>query len=309
MNYQVNIESLRENFPPDFQVPPLLVDFGNWLQDRRAGSLGYFRLQSDRLDDFYIENGADLHKHFAFFVRDPTGGQIGFWLYENGSTTRPPIVMVGSEGEMAVLSDSLKDFLAQLAEGKTQAPDLDSRDEGEEESAELTKWLSSRTATLSNRGHEGRPNFKQWMEDWSRRQRESIDADSLLVEIAEKLRKHVKPNAKPWETANFDVVLVGAAFRMWHRSFGPKLMPHEEVAHLEGLFRSVRENRAKPMPERGLWLSASVRIGSQGGANLCCNFLNEPKVSDEIIRISASDYRQDLSAFPRSRHWELKWFR
>ena len=56
----------------------------------------------------------------------------------------PPIVMVGSEGQLNILSDPLEDFLGLLAEGKTQAPDLDSRDQGTEE-AELGKWLEART--------------------------------------------------------------------------------------------------------------------------------------------------------------------
>jgi hypothetical protein len=97
----VNIESLHKNFPAEFQVPALLLNFGSWLKSKQAGSVGYFSLQSERFNDYWIENGADLHPNFAFFVRDPTGGQIGYWLYDGRKTVSPPIVMVGSEGELS----------------------------------------------------------------------------------------------------------------------------------------------------------------------------------------------------------------
>ena len=41
MNYAVNIESLGKNFPADCHIPDLLLDFGNWLKSKRAGSVGY----------------------------------------------------------------------------------------------------------------------------------------------------------------------------------------------------------------------------------------------------------------------------
>src|SRR5947208_1360977 len=122
MNYTVNIESLHKHFPEGYGVPSLLLNFGSWLKTKREGSVGYFCLESARFSDFWIENGADLHENFAFFIRDPTGGRIGYWLYDGRKTVSPPIVVVGSEGELRVLSDTLQEFLEQLVEGNTQAP-------------------------------------------------------------------------------------------------------------------------------------------------------------------------------------------
>jgi hypothetical protein len=303
MNYSVNIDSLHKNFPADFQVPSLLLDFGSWLTSKRAGSVGYFCLQSERFNDYWIENGSDLHPSFAFFVRDPTGGQIGYWLHDRRTTVSPPVVMVGSEGELSILSDTLEEFLHRLAEGNTQAPDLDSREQGGKEEAELAKWLESRIVKTPIRSHRDHPDLKQWMEEWGQQQRHWIDQDSFHLQIADKLRKFVKPNAQPWETANFDVLLVGTQFKMWHRSFGPKPMPQDEIGDLESLFRSVRQQRAQKIPERGLWFSSWVKVGAQGGAILCCNFMDEPQILDQRPSIPASDYERDLSAFPRSKHW------
>ncbi len=309
MNYTVNIESLHKNFPADCEVPALLLEFGYWLKSKLRGSLGYFRLESERFDDYWIENGADLHPYFAFFIRDPTGGQIGYWLYDGRTTVAPPVVMVGSEGELNILSDTLEEFLKRLADGNTQAHDLDSRDQAGDEEAELAKWSESRSVKTPIHRPRDRPDLTQWMEEWGQQQREWIDEDPVHLQIADRLRKFVKPNARPWETANFDVLLVGTQFRMWHRSFGAKPMPHHEISDLEFLFRSVREQRAQRFPERGLWFSSWVKAGSQGGATLCCNFMEEPKILDERPIIPACDYERDLSVFPRSEHWTPGWLK
>ena len=145
------------------------------------------------------------------------------------------------------------------------------------------------------------------MEEWGQQQRHWIDQDSFHLQIADKLRKFVKPNAQPWETANFDVLLVGTQFKMWLRSFGAKPMGQNDVPGLEGLFRAVREQRAQKIPERGLWFSSWVKVGSQGGAILCCNFMDQPKILDERPIIPTSDYERDLRVFPRSKHWTPEW--
>jgi hypothetical protein len=309
MKYTVNIESLHQNFPSNCEVPPLLLDFGRWLKSKRAGSVGYFYLQSERFDDYWIEHGADLHQNFAFFIRDPTGGRVGFWIYDGLTTASPPVVMVGSEGELSILSDTLEEFLKRLAEGKTRTPDLDSRDQGGKEEAALRRWLDPRTVKTPTQCHRAHPDLEQWMERWGKQQRDWINKDSLHLQIADKLRKFVKPNAQPWETADFGVLLVGTQFRMWHASFGPTPMPQNELSDLECLFRSVREQRAKKIPERGLWFSSWVKVGSEGGAVLCCNFMDQPEILGQRPTILLSDYKRDLSASPRSEHWMPKWLK
>jgi len=84
-------------------------------------------------------------------------------------------------------------------------------------------------------------------------------------------------------------------------------MPEGEISDLEPLFRSIREQRVQTLPERGLWFSSWVKIGSHGGATLCCNFMEEPKVLDERPIIPKADYKRDLRDFPRSKHWMPEW--
>jgi hypothetical protein len=61
-NYFVNLHSLSENFPSEFGVPKLLVEFGGWLKERGDGRVGWLSLQSERFNDFWIENGADYRR-------------------------------------------------------------------------------------------------------------------------------------------------------------------------------------------------------------------------------------------------------
>lgn len=306
INYPVDVGSLHEHFPPHFAVPGLLLEFADWLKDKTWGSVGCFRLESKRFNEFWMEEGLDLHSFFAFFIRDPTGGQVGFWLHEGCDIESPPVVLVGSEGELAILGNSLPEFLARLAKKKTQASDLDSRAGQVDKGTQLAKWLKTHSAGLPAPRHRSLPDFQQWFEQLDQQQRDWVHNDPLHRKIADKLRMYVKPNAEPWETANFDVLLVGTQFRMSH-SNRPQAMPAKEVAGFESLFRAVREERARKFPDRGLWFTARVTVGAEGGAYIACNFMDEPKIPDDQPPIPASDYKLDLKAFPRSKHWTPKW--
>ncbi len=309
MNYSVNVESLQRNFPEGWDVPPLLLEFADRLEGIGAGTIGYFDLQSERFNDYWIENGADLHPYFAFFLCDPTGGQVGFWLYDGLATVSPPIVLVGSQGELQILADTLEQFFARLAKGETGVPDLDDREDRDRESTELFQWLESRGGQSPGPQSVAHPDLAEWLERWGDQQCAAIDNDSRHLQIADKLRKYRKPDAKAYETNCFDVLLVGSQFKMWRRSYGPQPMAPDEVADLEPLFRSLREERARKVPERGLWFYSWVKVGATGGATLCCDFMKEPDLDNQTPLISASDYAIDLKAFPRSQHWYPDWLR
>lgn len=307
MNYSVSIESLHKNFPPGFTPPLLLLEFAQWLKDQPAASVGYFRLQSERFDDYHVENGADLHSKFAFFLRDATGGQVGYWLYDGRSTKFPPIILFGSEGKLRILAGNLWEFLYKLAVGQTKEHDLDNRIDGERPSKELAQWLDARGPDLPTMQRLDHPDLQQWLQDWSDHQLEWMNKDAHYVQITELLRKYVAPNAEPWQREAFDVLLAGSQFNVWHRSFSAKPLPKQEVKALEPLFRHVREQRARKTPERGLWFYAWVTVGSRGVARLNCNFMYEPKILDERPNIPRSEYYRDLRAFPRSDYWKPDW--
>src|SRR5687768_723153 len=117
--YPVDVLSLHEHFPPHFPVPPLLLAFADWVSKKPWGSLGDFRVQSSHWDD-YGDDACDLYPHFALFLREGTGSVAGFWLPQGKCIDSPPVVFIGSEGQLKVLGNSLEDFLTRLARGDTQ---------------------------------------------------------------------------------------------------------------------------------------------------------------------------------------------
>ena len=304
--YQVNVESLHENFPPGFPVPPLLMEFAEWIRGFASGRFGHFDIQGWRFDDYWIEDGSDLAPFFALFVHIKDGSRIGYWLYNGPDTEDPPIVYVGSEGQTAVLSDTLEDFLLNAGEGRTGIHDIGPDASRLPEGKVLASW-ARRRFSAPHPATRVRPDFDQWLEEWGNTQRRASDEDPVKAEIAERLRPYLKPAAQPWERAAFDILCVGSQFQVWRRHFGVVPLPATEQAKLEPLFRRVRDERARKFPDRGLWFSSWVTVGTTGSAVLSCDFMKVPKFLDVDPAVPIEEYEKDLRAFPRSTYWFPKW--
>lgn len=303
--YPVDIPSLFRNFPEDLPVPLLLVDFAEWLQQQEWGTLGYFRLVSERFNDSWIENGADLHPQFAFFLTEPSGGQIGFWRYKGASSETAPIVYVGSEGELAILADSLPEFLSRFADGDVGVPDLDDSDQEEGGRADFKNWLRARgiDSTSSFEGHH--PDLTQWMGSWGKRQQAAFANHSACAQINATLRKYVKPKSSGWDYDTFEILFAGPRLKIWLHSRAPQLIFPNDIAALEAPLRTLREERRATIPERGAWLSARLRFTNAGVSSLACNYMDLPEFAGESI--TPEDYRSDFVDYPRSAHWLPDW--
>lgn len=104
-----NIQSI---FNKNIPFPKLLADFEQWAEQFDYGALGYFEFETDELDDNWIENGSQLTDQFAIWLRLGEGSMIGFWRPEHfNDDDILPVVLLGSEGEVEVLGESLEDFL------------------------------------------------------------------------------------------------------------------------------------------------------------------------------------------------------
>ena len=118
----------------------------------------------------YCGGVIDLHRYLVPFIRTPDGSEVAFWFPEGKPTASPPVVLVGSEGELANLGDSLEEFLQRLGRGKTGNDDLDYRHPGEtDEGPALLAWLKERGATPPHRD-EPPPDFRKWFENLRKRQ-------------------------------------------------------------------------------------------------------------------------------------------
>lgn len=307
--YLVDIPSLHAHFPPQFPPPLLLLDFAKWLQACK-GSIGCPKLISEHMVD-WGGTGADLYHYLIPFMRTPCGSLIAFWLPDGKPVDSPSVVLIGSEGEIAVLGDSLEDFLLRLATSKTGDSDLDCRhEELRDEGPALAAWLKARGAKPPRRNR-SLPRYVQWWKRLMARHQAWADKDPTLVSIADKLRELDRPPADPkkWWSASFEVVIVGTQFQMFKYVRGPKQIAARRAAEFEPLFRAERLRCAQAATERGLWFQAYVMVSREGTVGMNCSFLKEPTIADKIIRFPVADYRSDWKDFPRSNYWTPDWLR
>lgn len=104
-----NIQSI---FNDKIPFPKLLAEFEQWTEQFEYGSFGHFEFETDELDDNWIENGSQLTDQFAIWLRLGEGSMIGFWRPKHfNDDDILPVVLLGSEGEVEVLGESLEDFL------------------------------------------------------------------------------------------------------------------------------------------------------------------------------------------------------
>ncbi|MFD1731312.1 hypothetical protein ACFSC4_09935 [Deinococcus malanensis] len=74
--------TLEQIFPPDAHPSALLRDFSAWHADTFTGAFCGYEIAPTRLDDYWIENGADLADHFALFLNLGDGSMVGYWYPE-----------------------------------------------------------------------------------------------------------------------------------------------------------------------------------------------------------------------------------
>jgi hypothetical protein len=142
----VDRASLEFHTPPEVTVPPLVQDFYDRVEEREDGSIGYFNLEGDRLDDHDIEDGSRSAGALVSFVHMPDGSRVGWWR-RGESLDAAPLVLLGSEGTKCVLARSPAEFFTKLACAATSQGDLDETAEPNERAA-LRSWLSDRGAWI-----------------------------------------------------------------------------------------------------------------------------------------------------------------
>lgn len=141
------VSVIADVFNDKIPFPKLLQDFEQWAEQFDYGELGYFEFRADKLNDYWIENGSQLADQFALWLCLGDGSMIGFWRPEHfGDDDVLPVVLLGSEGEQAVLGESLEEFLYrwanvdELEEVYDLMPDEDD-EEVEFKHNEMLEWL------------------------------------------------------------------------------------------------------------------------------------------------------------------------
>lgn len=297
---KVDLAHLRRAFAPPAQAPELLLAFARWLNAEAPSGLPLAEgLSGDdgewtsRFNDYWIEEGAELSEKFAILLPIGDGGDIALWNRDGGPSSQWPVVLIGGEGEAAVLADSFAGFLARIATAQFDEGDPSGHDgfswsefqteieiEGEHAETEreqradlaaarkaraaLGDWLRKQAgrADLAERVRRRVPRdalrkfFDVHLEAVHERQRASADWRALRA-----LVQSDRPQAFRGSYNDLHIVCAGDFFRIGDMSKqGRRFVPYTRSREIEPLIRALREERARRLPAHGLWFNARLRV-------------------------------------------------
>jgi hypothetical protein len=312
--YRVDTASLKFHTPPGTHVPQLLEAFCDWTATRRNGSLGYFELAGDRLDDYYVEDGSRRASAFVGFLRTADGSRVGWWRPGGEALDDAPIVVLGGEGQLAAVSRTLEGFLLKLATktisvDKTALYDLvgdiGAADEGY---SALLAWLRGhgiheerRTESLVDETAA----LRAWFKQWSAERNELARANAARWLLATLLRDIIglPPPEKPWAGGRAILAMTANQCALYSTPLGsasPALS-----SRFESCARRLREQDAAELPEAGLWFYSGVQLASDGTLLMKREYLREP--DRRHIVLDDVGLKQDAIARPRSAYWMPDW--
>lgn len=176
-------EDFRKNFPPSTDIPEELVkllEYQNEVQDYYSGS---FYLGVEPFPNTTTFDGdAEAASKFVEFGRGPDGSSYAFWLYDDLSLEKAPIVFMGSEGEhWGVLANSIPEFFSLLALGEFELGFSASWDEwsgpeSDQENLEnFRSWLkhefgiepASDPGSVVEQARHKHPDLQDWLDAWA----------------------------------------------------------------------------------------------------------------------------------------------
>lgn len=128
-------------------APSLYRKFAGWLAEREYGSVGYFEFEACPVTprtDWQAPVRKKVSANSFCFMRLPEGSELILIHVDADAPT--PIVLLGSEGQLDCLADSLEAFLLAWAAGETDIDELDD-EEAANGRALFGKWLKSHHIT------------------------------------------------------------------------------------------------------------------------------------------------------------------
>jgi hypothetical protein len=310
----INIASVERCWPVGHEMPKLVSDLAALVAPWPHGAIGYFDMKGTRFDDYWIELGGDLSEQFATILSLPDGTRVAMWFHEGAVRGAEPIVEIGGEGELNVLSSNLKGFLHRWAIG--QGPnDLQLADEeATPEARALREECASKLIALADAAPdhpEGATvsDLSKFMEQWQEKATKMMSDDPILQAIAKLLDAHIPRGKEPWESAHMHLRVAGSRVEIQTGAIPPDyttLVPLPERDDLVPLVLLAREERARVIPGRGLWHSASLELYANGLAVIKASWEFEPEFR-EGCRMTRAELDSDLARFPRSPRYHEAW--
>lgn len=350
---KVDPAHLRRAFAPPAQAPDLLLAFARWLNTQAPPGLPLAEgLSGDngkwtaRFNDYWTEEGADLSERFAIILAIGDGGDIALWNRDGGPSSHWPVVLIGGEGEAAVLADSLAGFLACIALEQFDADagsqdgfswsgfeiDVDEEvEDADEQRADAAAAQKARKALAGwLRGQTGQNDLAALITQRVPRDalRRLFDAHQKAVRERQRasadwraLRELVEPDRPQGSRSSSDlhIVCAGDFFRIGDMSkHGRRFEPYARSAQIEPLIRALREERARRFPAHGLWFRALLRIYAAetssdeqqpGQIDLIAQYLDDASDMSWLPKPPAAAIRADLARWPRGEWWTPAWLK
>jgi hypothetical protein len=318
----IDLASLERNWPEPHAVPPAIFGFAKLIRDWPFEALGIFSIQSARMDDYYVELGADLNEQFGKFLHFSDGTYIAVWFHDGVIENAEPVVELGSEGELKVLAPNLKSLFSTWANGPFHQELELTEDEQTPGHIALRKQYSAKLLEFAQALPEhptgsSIPNLEHLMEQQSKTALKKFAADPTMQAITNLMNAHFHWGESFW-TLEFQIKVAGSRIEV----LGPALaetdyktrMVIPELEALIPLILKAREERAAPpFQARGLWHVATLTLHifphdiDQGGhAYIKAAWDEEPKFSSGG-RVTKAELNADLERFPRSSRWIEPW--
>jgi hypothetical protein len=319
----VNLDELARQWPDGRDVPLLLADLVRYLEDKPWRSLGDFTLRGDRMDDYWVEDGADCWPHFGFLMRLLDGSRVAQWFRKGASPDNVPIVYLDN-GDLRMVARSLEEFLAVWAlagfdktgnlvanghrvslpsdllyQADSGAPD------GRADFLDFLRQRLGREPQAIIGPHPPHQPIERFFEEWSETHRQRMAADPTLRSIAGILDGYIPRGKPPRDRVSLDIRVAGARCEI-DAPEGPKT-PVPEEREIIPLVLAARAARATGVHAvRGVWHSAAILLTPDGLCRIAANWQREPVFRDGT-RPTADEIAADLARFPRSARWMEPW--
>lgn len=328
---------IARQWPDGRTAPQLILDVASYMADKPWLSLGATRMIGDRMDDHWIENGADLWPDFGCFMRLPEGSRVAQW-FRKGESGEPPIVLIGSEGEQRIIAADLNAFLAGWA--LADAVDHDTQKMMAAVAAQGTpiELPSDLLRDVDDEDFEGndvpdgRPAFARFLESkigrplasclkpspdsapfvaffdtWGERARAEMKANGNLQKIAQALDGDIPRGKNVWERTSFKLAAVGDRLEIGGANDPRKPLSETQAAAVRPLIQAERMCRAEGIHAvRGLWHSAFIFLYPDGTCSIPADWSSEPKFFHGP-QATAAEFKAELAKHPKSPRWVEPW--
>jgi hypothetical protein len=318
----IDLASLERNWPEPHAVPPAILGFAKLIRDWPYEALGIFSIQSTRMDDYYIELGADLNEQFGKFLHFSDGTYIALWFHDGVVENAEPVVELGSEGDLKVLAPNLKSLFTTWANGPFHRElELTEEERTPENIAQRERYgkklLEFARALPEHPPGVPAPNLEQLMENQSKFALKRFAADPTMQAITKLMDAHFHWGESFW-TLEFQIKVAGSRIEI----LGPALAETDyktrmHIPELEALIPLVlkarEESVAPPFQARGLWHIGTLvlhifpaEFDQRGHAYIKAAWDEEPKFASGG-RLTKAQLNADLERFPRSPRWMELW--